>query len=652
MTAMPLTWAPSPCKDNTKQIKTNIYENEDHLKTIQTILKKGLLHKSNHRFDDAIACFKEILGIQADHLEANNHIGDCLRKSGRLDDAHKYYKKVLMIDPSYSPVHASLTAFFLQKQQPEQAMFHAQKAEAHFNTDPQFLYRYGLIFFILNQLHMAANQFTKVLSLDPNHNDAIMNLSIVKILLGDLKNAESMLLNRNKIYPNNYSILLNLGFCNEQQGQIEQAIEYYKQAASINHKNSLDAYSGQLLLRHYQWQNSPEKLYKYHCQFSDQLEKKNIYHFNSKDYSNQVKINIGYVSSDFKKHPVGFFIFPVLQNHDQSTFHIFCYSRTKQYDDMTKKIKNLVYKWTDIRSLSNDAICKAIQKDRIHILVDLAGHTSNNCLSIFAMKPAPVQVSYLGYPGTTGIQQIDYRITDKWADPPGSGKYYAEKLVRMPNCFLCYHPESETPLVSDLPAKKSGWVSFGSFNRIAKLNDNILEIWAQILKGMDKSRLFLKTKAFHDPAIQHRIKTFFKKRGIENNRLILLSLSPSRDQHLSMYNHMDIALDTFPYHGTTTTCEALWMGVPVITLEGKAHVSRASLSILKHIGLDDCIARTTEEYIDKAIQLGSNNSFLSQLRHRLRPIVSRSSLCQVKEYVSDLEEIYQWMWKQIQDKMQ
>ena len=614
------------------------------MKNIQTILQKGLLHKSNQRYNDAIACLEEILDIQADHLDAIKHIGDCLRESGRLDDAHKYYQKALMLDPSYAPVHESLAAFYLQRTQPELALHHAQLAETQFSNNPQFLYHYGFIFFTLNQLHMAANQFTKVLSIDPNHNNASMNLAIVKILLGDLKNAESMLLNLKNIYPDNYIILLNLGFCNEQKGNIEQAIEYYRQAASTNHSDSLSAYSGQLLLRHYQWQNSPEILYKYHRQFADQLEKKNVCQFNIKDYSNQAKINIGYVSSDFKKHPVGFFIYPVLQNHDQSSFNIFCYSTTKQLDDMTKNIKKIIYKWTDIRSLSNEAICEIIQKDRIHILVDLAGHTTNNRLAIFAMKPAPIQVSYLGYPGTTGIQQIDYRITDQWADPPGAGKYYAEKLLRMPHCFLCYHPDKQAPHVSDLPAKNCGWVSFGSFNRIAKLNDNILEIWACILKRLDKSRLFLKTKAFNDLEIQNRIKSFFEKKGIEDNRLILSALSPTREQHLRMYHHMDIALDTFPYHGTTTTCEALWMGVPVITLEGQSHVSRASLSILHHIGLHDCIARTPEDYIDKAVQLGSNILFLSQLRQQLRSIVCHSPLCQVKEYVSDLEQKYQWMW--------
>jgi predicted O-linked N-acetylglucosamine transferase (SPINDLY family) len=613
---------------------------------IQSVLKKGLTHKRHKRYQDAMACFQKILTIQDKHLDANTQMGECLRKAGRLNDAHKYFAKVLAINPDYPPVHAYLASLFLQKKQPDQALFHAKKAEDHFNNDLQFLYHYGLILFVLNKLHMAANQFTKVLKIDSNHYGAIINLSLTKILIGEIKNAEAMLLNLNKADPGNYDTLINLGFCNEQQGQIEQAIDYYKKAGLTNNKNKLNAYSGQLYLHHYQWDISPETLYNVHCQFLEQLEKTNVCHFNIKDYSSQAKINIGYISPDFRNHPVGFFIHPIIKNHDKTLFNIFCYSTTVQNDGMTQKIKETVYKWVDIRSLSHDAICQAIQKDCIHILVDLAGHTTNNFIGIFAMKPAPVQVSYLGYPGTTGIPQIDYRITDQWADPPGAGKYYTEKLVRMPNCFLCYQPESQAPPVGDLPANRSGWISFGSFNRIPKLNDNILEIWAQILKRMDKSRLFLKTKTFNDPAVQKKIKHFFENKGIETNRLILLGHSLTREQHLRMYNQMDIALDPYPYHGTTTTCEALWMGVPIITLEGKAHVSRASVSILQNIGLHDCIAKTPEDYINKAIQMGSDISFLGLLRQQLRSIVGSSPLCQLQKYISNLERMYQWMWNE------
>ena len=616
------------------------------MNTIHSIFKKGLLHKSHKRYKDAIVCFQKILDIQVDHLDAINQMGDCLRQLGRMNDAHDHFKKVLAFDPSYDPVHANLAAFFLQLKNPHQALIHAQRAEASSCHNSQFLYHYGLIWIELNKLHQAANQFERVLSLDPEHYGALINLALIEILLGNIKKAENRLLNRNKNYPKEYNTLLNLGFCCEQQGRINRAIEYYQQAVSTGDRNRMNAHSGQLFLRHYQWNITPEKLFKYHCQFSNQLEKTNVCQFNINDYTNLSKINIGYVSSDFNNHPVSSFLYPILKYHDATSFNIYCYSTTEQMDDMTDKIKEVVFKWTDIRFLSNDAICKAIQNDCIHILVDLAGHTKNNCIEIFAMKPAPVQVSYLGYPGTTGIAQIDYRITDRWADPPGTGNYYAEKLVRMPNCFLCYNPDSQAPQVTDLPAQKNEWISIGSFNRMPKLNDNILDLWTRILKRLNKSRLFLKSKAFTDPEIQNRIKTFFKKRGIEDNRLILLGHSPTREQHLSLYNQMDIALDTFPYHGTTTTCEALWMGVPVITLEGQSHVSRVSVSILQNIGLKDCIAKTPEEYIDKTIQMASDISFLSQIRTQLRSIVRFSSLCQLQDYVSDLERTYQWMWKQ------
>ena len=620
------------------------------MKKIHSILKKGFTHKSHQRFNKAIACFQKVLDIQADHIDALNQIGDCLRQSGRVENAYQYFQKALALDSSYSPVHENLAAYYLQIKDANQALIHAKRAEDDAGKNPNFLYHYGLIYIALNKLHHAANYFSKVLHIDPEHYGAIINVSLIKMLLGDIKYAESMLLSRNKACPKEYNTLLNLGYCYEQQGLIDLAIDYYKQAASTEDKRRLNALSGQLFLRHYQWNTTAETLYRHHCTFSDQVEKKNVCQFSIETYRKQPKINIGYVSPDFGNHPVGQFIYPILKNHNSTLFNVYCFSNTEQMDSMSDKIKDAVFKWIDIRSLSNDAICEIIQKEQIHILVDLAGHTKNNSIEIFAMKPAPVQVNYLGYPGTTGISQIDYRITDRWADPPGEGKYYAEQLVRMPHCFLCYQPDPQIPQVANLPSEKNGWITFGSFNRLPKLTDTIMEIWTQILKRLNKSRLLLKTKAFKVPEIQERIKTFFINRGVESNRLILLPYSPTKSQHFSLYKQMDIALDTYPYHGTTTTCEALWMGVPVVTLQGKAHVSRASVSILKNVGLQDCIATGPEDYINKAIQMASDIPLLSQIRQRLRSIVHCSSLCQIQAYMSDLEQMYLWMWNQYSNK--
>jgi predicted O-linked N-acetylglucosamine transferase (SPINDLY family) len=584
--------------------------------------------------------------IQQNHIDALNQMGERYRQSGRLEKAAQYFQKALALNKSYAPVHANLAAYFLQINNPTQALNHAKRAEIQLDGDAQFLYHYGLIYIALNKIHQAANYFTKVLNIAPEHYGAIINLSLIKMLLGEIKDAESMLLDRNKAFPNEYNTLINLGFCCEQQCLIDQAIDFYQQAALTGDNNKINAYSGQVFLRHYQWNSTSETLYKHHCTFSEQLKKKNVYQFNIEKYLKQPKINIGYVSPDFRKHPVGNFIYPILKNHNQSLFNVYCFSSTEQMDSMSEKIKDVVFQWTDINSLSNEAICNEIHKESIHILVDLAGHTKSNRIEVFAMKPAPIQMSYLGYPGTTGLSQIDYRITDSWADPPGEGKYYAEQLVRMPNCFLCYHPDLQISQPSGLPSEKNGWITFGSFNRMPKMNNTILEIWASILKRLKKSRLLLKTKAFKDPDIQKKIKKFFENKGIESNRLILLQFSPTQAQHFSLYNQMDIALDTYPYHGTTTTCEALFMGVPVITLKGQVHVSRASVSILHNVGLQDCIANTPEEYMYKAIQMASNIPLLRQIRQQLRTIVISSSLCDTQNYISDLERKYLWMWNQ------
>jgi protein O-GlcNAc transferase len=311
-------------------------------------------------------------------------------------------------------------------------------------------------------------------------------------------------------------------------------------------------------------------------------------------------------------------------------------------------LQRLASHWYSTVGVSNERVAEQIRTDEIDILVDLAGHTGGNRLPVFTYKPAPIQITYLGYPATTGLSQIDYRLTDVWADPPINQEddCYTEKLIRLPGCFLCFNPPTSAPEISVLPALTSDTVMFGSFNNLAKTNLSVVNLWAAILSVLPTAEIILKTKSFCDEATRNQYLDLFAAQGIERKRIHLVGHLPQSQDHLALYGKIDIGLDTFPYNGTTTTCEALWLGVPVITLAGNSHPGRVGVSILSAVGLENLIADTPEAYIAKAIELASNVEQLSNLRHNLRQRMAQSPLCDAPTFVQGLEDSYRQFWQQ------
>jgi predicted O-linked N-acetylglucosamine transferase (SPINDLY family) len=285
-----------------------------------------------------------------------------------------------------------------------------------------------------------------------------------------------------------------------------------------------------------------------------------------------------------------------------------------------------------------------IRADGIDILVDLAGHSAGNRLLIFARKPAPVQISYLGYPGSTGLSTIDYRLGDPFADPADLTDN-AQKVYRLPHTNWCFAPIEESPPVQPTPAIKQGYVTFGSFNTLPKVTDAMLQVWARILRELPTSRLLLKATAFGAASARERISRYLIDQGIDESRLSLRDLEPAYADHLAMYGRIDIALDTFPYHGTSTTCDALWMSVPVVTLAGRTHVSRVGVSLLSNIGLPELIAHSTEEYARIAIDLGRDPDRLQALRESMRGRMTASPLMDAPQFARDVEAAYRRIWQ-------
>ena len=298
--------------------------------------------------------------------------------------------------------------------------------------------------------------------------------------------------------------------------------------------------------------------------------------------------------------------------------------------------------------MNDDDLVNLIREDNIDILVDLSGHTAKNRLTIFPRKPAPIQVTWLGYPNTTGLSSIDYRFTDEIADPVGEAdELHSEELVRLPEGFLCYQGDESVSMNKALPCLKRGHVTFGSFNNLTKMGPQVIKVWAKILQAVPDSHLLLKSKQLTDSSTKSRYIELFKQEGISEDRLELHSWMPEKDGHLRLYDHVDIGLDPFPYNGTTTTCEALWMGVPVITMCGDRHSSRVGASILTHVGLEEFIATDIDEYINMAIKYANNMDSIKSIRADLRRNMQNSDLCNADAFAGNVEQAYQNMYSKL-----
>ncbi len=408
------------------------------------------------------------------------------------------------------------------------------------------------------------------------------------------------------------------------------------------------AHQNLLLVLNYSEDHTAQQVYEEHLRFARLHEEplRSTIEPHGNDRAPGRRLRVGYVSPDFRAHSVAFFIEPVLEHHDRDRFEVFCYYNNTLADAVTERLRRHADGWRIIAGKSDAEVARQIRADRIDILVDLAGHTAMSRALVLARKPAPVQVTWLGYPNTTGLSAVDYRITDEFADPPGTSEHlHAERLVRLPGSFSCYRPPDDAPDVAGLPAGMTGCITFGSFNAPAKISARSIGLFAEVLRAVPGSRLMLKNNALHEAATRETMIQAFLRVGVAPDRLMLLGRDPSHGHHLAHYNDVDIALDTVPYNGATTTCDALWMGVPVVTLAGTTHVGRVGVSLMSNLGLTDLIAHTPLEYSAIAARLAEDLQALAALRAGLRPRMSTSVLTDARRFTGHLEQAYRKMWE-------
>lgn len=632
--------------------------------------------------DHELACEHILRALETDPGVPlfHNSLGNVLRDMGRREAAHACYREALRLWPDYADAHYNLGLLLKTRGEVESALRHFQEALENKPDFAEARNNLGILLGGQGRFQEAADHFRAALGSRPDFPEVCNNLGAALRELGRPKEALGhckRALELRRDYPEAHH---NLGLILKEQGAMGAAITHIREALRLNPalaeahnslgtamlaKNrvteALDCFRKAVALRadfaaahsnllhnlHYR-STDPEALFLEHRRWARQHAQAPAAPLqrHPNDPDSQRRLRIGYVSPDLRVHPVGLFFEPLLRAHDRSAFEVICYSDVSRPDTLTARLKSRAEHWRDIRGMLDEQVEAMIRQDRVDILVDLAGHTTGNRMPLFTRKPAPLQVSYLGYPDTSGLDAMDYRMTDGYADPVGQTDHlHAETLLR-PHCsFLCYCPPEGSPSVVPPPALRTGKITFGTFNNICKMSPQIIDIWTKILGALPDCQLIIKSPLLQDEEVRDRLRTLFGRSGVAAERLLLMGPVPSAHDHLKGYGSVDIALDTFPYHGTATTCEALWMGVPVITLAGRHHVARVGVSILTNLGLTDLIAESPERFLQKALDLAQDLPRLTRLRAGLRKIMAQSPLTDSHAFTRAIEKAYRRVWR-------
>jgi tetratricopeptide (TPR) repeat protein len=492
----------------------------------------------------------------------------------------------------------------------------------------------------------ARPYFEKAAQLEPNSGVAWFMLGNVASELGELDLAVSHYERARGLLPNDHVVRYNLGLNQLNRGYIDTAIEELRAAGRLS-PTYLPALSCHIIALHSSDRISPEEIAAtirdWGARFS---EERRISALPGADpgTGGPGALRVGFVSGDFRVHSVSHFFEPILDARTRDAFMYFLYSNSHIQDAVTARLRASADSWRDVWQLTDEALAELIRGDRIDILVDLSGHTAPNRLALFARRAAPVQITYLGFPASTGLGAMDYRITDGVTDPPvPADEWHSERLLRLPDSQWCFRPYGTAPLPGPLPAREAGYVTFGAFNNLTKASDTLLACWVQILLQLPNSRLRL-TRIRSDQR-SAEIVSLFRKSGVAPERIECVPYAKD-PPHGQQFAGVDIALDNYPYNGVTTTCESLFFGVPVVSLYGRNGVSRSGLSLLKTLGLDELAASTPERYVEIAVSLGSDLSRLERLRDSLRGRFEQSPLRDEKQFASNFEKLLRAAWQQ------
>jgi predicted O-linked N-acetylglucosamine transferase (SPINDLY family) len=607
----------------------------------------GIALNADGKADDAISSYRQALALRPGYIEAYNNLGNALGQQGHLDEAIAVYRQAIALRPNLPESHSNLGNALKQKQQLDEAIAAYRQAIALRPAYAEAWYNLGIALGDRGQFDQAIEAYRRAIALRPNYTAAHNNLGSALKDKGRTDEAVAVFRRAIALSPDLPEAHYNLGIT--LPWQLDESIAALRQAIALR-PSYHEAHSALVVSLHYPPACDPETIAEEHRRWgrahAEPLRKFIQPHAN--DRNPERRLRIGYVSPDFKQHAVAPMVLPLLACHDRERFELFCYAQVPKPDAMTERFRAQADQWRGTVGLSDEQMAGLIRQDRIDILVDLAGHTAGGRLLVFARKPAPVQIARQGYPDTTGLSTMDYRMTDALADPPGLTEgLHSEQLIRLPRTNWIYQPPENSPAPRQAPDlhPSGGSITFGCFNNFAKVTEPMLLLWGRVLAAVPGSRLLLKAQGLSSPGTRQRVGELFTRAGIDHQRLELRGFEPGHGSHLALYNRVDIALDPFPYHGTTTTCEALWMGVPVVTLAGQTHVSRVGVSLLTNMGLGELIAANQEDYKKIAVELAFDRPRLCHLHSTLRQQMAQSPLMDAPSFARDIEAVYRDVWR-------
>jgi protein O-GlcNAc transferase len=593
------------------------------------------------RSDESAAAFERALAQQPDNALALRFKACALYALGRHADAEAAFDRADAIQPEPGEFYNQLGIDLLGQRrnvEAEAAFRRAVKLAKHLAPAHQNL---GAALAAQERLDEAIAAEIRAVKLTPDSAAAWNNRAVFEGSGGEFSAARRAVLRALQLEPDHADALNTLAQIRLEEGDAQASLELIRRVLDRQPAHRA-AGSALLMNQNYVGAGSLTEARNIAAQLRPDGPP---FTFERHDRDPARRLRVGYVSADFRQHSCASFIKPLFAAHDPQAVEIVAYSENPRDDEVTAEIRAHTREWRSIVALGDPAVAELVHRDRVDILVDLSGHTAGNRLPVFALKPAPVQATWLGYPGTTGLAEIDHRLTDARADPPdgGADAAYTETLWRLPDCFLVYEPSATAPAVDQRPGDAP--LTFGSFNHLPKVTPEIVAAWSQILARVSGSRLIMKGKRLGDPEVRRRYTAMFASHGIAGDRLELVGWQKSSAHHLALYHQIDIALDPFPYNGTTTTCEALWMGVPVITLAGTSHAGRVGESLLRAVGLEALIAGTEKDYVDRAVALAQKPDERAALRRTLRERMLGSALCDAAGFARRMEAAFREMWR-------
>ncbi len=605
----------------------------------------GVAYRAFGRLDDAIASYRNALLVAPHAVEAHNNLGNAFKEQGRSADAEASYREALRLQPNFAIAYNNLATVRAELGDLPGAHDLFREAVRLAPKDPTGWMGLTRCLNELGRHQEALDYLRPAIQAWPNLAEFYVVLGFVYDALNNLDEAEACYNHAFRLKPQSTADLNSVGRAFIRLGRVKDALDCFRQA--INSKPDHSTHSHLVFTLNYDPDIRTEDLAAEHQRWAERYAvdpERKVTHDNDPDPDRRLRI--GYVSPDFRRNVVNYFFEPMLLHHNRETVEVFLYGDVHRPDDTTARLQEMAPHWRDIHKLTTDEAAEQIRSDKIDLLIDLAGHCGRNRLTLFAQRPAPVQITYLGYCFTTGMSQMDFRFTDNVADPSvQDDRCYTEQLVRLPEVFACYQPSPEAPAISPLPAMEHGHITFGSLHNLRKINAHVIDLWAELLRRLPQSRLLFFRNTLVSSLRKH-LSSEFERRGISSSQLEMRQEPVQKCSHLSVYADVDISLDVFPWSGHATACESLWMGVPVVTLRGSRHAGRMVASVLTALGRTEWIAETADAYASIAVDLASDVEQLAGMRANLREQMAKSPVCDGSAHARRIEDAYRSIWRQ------